>query len=215
MRWHVPSSKLSLALTIALTPILSTIFASQTSAETTKQKRERLKAESPRETKPHEPWKSCFAVSYGEISSPTATINNEKFDSDDAEETWTGGLFFDSRVSNKFYIGPAIDVIGGTVLGMYDNSLYDASINLKLSLQTNSKFRLRPAVAWGYGMVPEKDGVKKVTFFSQKVYVEGIFAFGTRLGMMATAGSWWISGGNDVVDVSGHCLYGRLGLIFL
>ncbi|MEK7774475.1 MAG: hypothetical protein AAB305_01145 [Candidatus Zixiibacteriota bacterium] len=208
-----PHFKLLLsAFTLGLTAILLTVFVSQGMAETTKQKRERLKAKSSQLKKPHEPGKSCVGIKYGGITSTHVTVKGVNWDSTKGENTWTGSFYFEGRVAPKWFAGASVDVLRGTVFSTFTNTLYDVSLQLKFNPMRESPLNIRPSVAFGYGLLGEKYSVPKTTFFSKKLFLEFRYRLTPRFGLVADAGMWWVNGSNKFADVTGNCVFGRLGI---
>lgn len=205
------------SFTVAVFALLSllTILSYSVSAETTKQKRERLKAQTSEQDKVHESGKSCVGFKYGRISSTHVTVRNVNWNSATSEGTWSGSFFFESRVAPTWYVGGALDVISGKVFSQYSNALYDLSANLKFNPLRQSNVSILPSIALGYAILPKKQGVPRTNFISKKLYLEFRLRLTPRLGIVADLGKWWVNGSNDFADVTGNCTYVRMGLIFL
>jgi len=194
------------AFTIGLTAVLLTMLVSQVSAETTKQKRERLKV---RSSRPVKLGSSYVGLKFGGITGAHAKFSRLNLGS--PTNTWTASLFVDARAARQWYVGIAADFLHGSAFGI-TNTLLDASMHLKFNPLGESRITVRPAVALGYAVLPSKLDVPKATFFSKKLFIEGRIRLTRRFGLVGDFGKWWVTGGNEFGDGSGNCVYSRLGI---
>jgi len=161
------------------------------------------------------PAKGYFGIKAGLLSPGDYRIDGFDWET---EAQYSFEIFMDFPVISRLYAGAAIDIHEVRVRSVEESKpLLDFSLAVKYRLPaTNGSLIFSPGASGGYSFLQEYMNYKDIRMWTVKLFMEFIWKFGDKVGLLVEMGPAWApSGGNDDHDITaGPMFLLRGGIVF-